>query len=161
MVSYSIEQCIEKDFVMKQEEYIKNRIEVQISWYDRRSQINQRWYKGLQLSQFILATSIPFLAGYISDGDNKVVFAIGLIGFLTAILVAILGLYKFQENWIKYRTTCEALKHEKYLFLTSSVPYEIESNFSLLVQRVENLISSENINWAQYMMSWREAPNES
>ncbi|HFC76762.1 MAG TPA: DUF4231 domain-containing protein, partial [Candidatus Moranbacteria bacterium] len=45
----------------------------------------------------------------------------------------------------------ESLKHEKYLFLTKSEPYDIDEPFKLLVQRVESLISKENTNWSNYM----------
>ena len=53
--------------------------------------------------------------------------------------------------FVAYRTTCESLRHEKYLYLTCSEPYNIKEPFSLLVNRVETLISKENTNRAQYM----------
>ena len=70
---------------------------------------------------------------------------------LLAAITAILGLYKFQENWLEFRTTCESLKHEKYLFLTKSEPYDQEESFRLLVDRVESLISKENTAWNRCM----------
>ena len=73
------------------------------------------------------------------------------MGLLITIITGVVTLYKFQENWIEYRTTCETLRHEKYLFLTQADPYDIEDPFKLLVQRVENLISKENTQWAQHI----------
>ena len=66
---------------------------------------------------------------------------------LIAIAAATGGLFKYHENWIQYRATSEALKHEKFLFLGGSAPYDGENAFQLLVQHVEGLISKENTNW--------------
>ena len=51
---------------------------------------------------------------------------------------------------IKYRTACESLKQEKYLFLTNTPPYHMDGdeNQQLFVQRVETLVSKEIINWS-------------
>ena len=38
------------------------------------------------------------------------------------------------------------------MFQTGVEPFDGEDAFSLLVQRVETLVSKENTNWAQYMM---------
>lgn len=32
-------------------------------------------------------------------------------------------LFQFQQNWITYRATAEALKHEQFLFLSEAGPY--------------------------------------
>jgi len=76
---------------------------------------------------------------------------VGLLGLVIAAITAVLGLYQFQENWLEYRTTCETLRHEKYLFLAKASPYNKEEPFLLLVERIEGLISKENTNWQSYM----------
>ena len=53
-------------------------------------------------------------------------------------------------QWIEYRSTCESLKHEKFLFLSGAEPYCEENSYHLLVQRVEGLISKENSEWFRY-----------
>jgi hypothetical protein len=142
---------------MNEEDYLKDRLDDQIGWYDRKSTQNQSWFKRLQVISIIAAASIPFLSGYITETSIALKIATGLLGLLVAAITAVLGLYKFQENWLEYRTTCESLKHEKYLFLTDTDPYHVEQPFQLLVQRVENLISKENTNWSQYMSKPEEA----
>lgn len=139
---------------MTAEEYLKQRLEDQILWYDRRSQQNQNWYKRLRLVEFIAAGMIPFLVGYVVDARPWLPIIIGALGALVAVIAAVLGLYQFEQNWIEYRTTCESLKKEKYLYLTRTEPFDDDEadNFQLLVQRVETLVSKENTNWAQYMM---------
>jgi hypothetical protein len=64
-----------------------------------------------------------------------------------AIAAATGSLFKYHENWIQYRATSEALKHEKFLFLGRSSPYDGNDALPVLVQRVEQLISKENSNW--------------
>ena len=128
---------------MNEEEYLKNRLEDQIDWYDRKSIQNQKTYKMLQLILIVSAASIPFISGYVNDCPD-LSYVLGGIGVLIAAITGILSLYKFQESWTAYRTTCESLRHEKYLYLTKSNPYIGKNAFNLLVQRVEMLISQEN-----------------
>lgn len=143
---------------MDADEYLKNRVDDQIDWYDRKSQSNQRWFKRLRVAEVVCAVSIPFLSGYVHVYQVPITFTIGVLGVIVAAIAGLLGLYQFQENWIEYRTTCESLKKEKYLFLTCSDPYdcEYEERLQTLVHRVETLISKENTNWAQYMTQPKE-----
>ncbi len=90
---------------MKQDEYLKNRLDYQINWYDKKSIQNQKWFKRLQVISIIAATAIPFLSGYITDTSTLLKIATGLLGIIVAAITAILGLYKFQENWLGFRTT--------------------------------------------------------
>lgn len=143
---------------MNADEYLKDRVEDQIRWYDRKSQSNQRWFKRLRVAEVVCAASIPFLSGYIHVYQDEITVVVGGLGLVVACIAGLLGLYQFQENWIEYRTTCESLKKEKYLFLTCSDPYDCEGEkrLQLLVYRVETLISKENTNWAQYMTQTKE-----
>lgn len=136
---------------MNQEAYLKERLQDQIDWYDRTSVKNQKWFKRLQVAAILASATIPFLSGYITGTTVLLKLSVGFLGLSVAAMTAILGLYKFQENWLEFRTTCESLKHEKYLFLTKSEPYDQEEPFSLLVERVESLISKENTAWNRYM----------
>jgi len=136
---------------MNQNEYIENRLDDQIDWYDRKSQWNQKIYKRLRVFEFTAAASIPFLAGYSAINPDLINFSVGLLGLTIAVVTAVVTLYKFQENWVEYRTTCESMKHEKHLFMTNVTPYDGENPFSLFVQRIESLISRENTSWGQLM----------
>lgn len=135
---------------MNEEEYLKDRLDNQIDWYDRKSSQNQKTYKRLQFILIISAASIPFISGFV-DNFHYLQYLLGAIGVLIAAITGILSLYKFQENWTSYRTTCESLRHEKYLYLTKTEPYHGKNAFNLLVQRVEMLLSKENSSWAEIM----------
>ena len=136
---------------MNAEEYMKDRIEDQLAWYDSKSGQNQRWFKRLRLAEMAAAATIPLLAGYISVDRPFLPPLVGILGAMVALIAGALGLYQFENHWIEYRTTSESLKKEKFLFLTGSEPFDKapDENYQLLVQRIETLISKENTNWAQ------------
>jgi len=137
---------------MDADEYLKVRLEPQIAWYDNRSAQNKLANTAAKIVEIVCAAIIPFLAGYAKDGNKFISLAIGILGVVVAVSAGISALLKFQEQWIKYRTTAESLKKEKYLFQTKVEPYDVDDPVSVLVQRVETLVSQENTNWAQYMM---------
>lgn len=132
------------------EEYIKTRLDEQITWYSRKSSQNQRMHKRLQLLIVISSTSIPFLSAYSSEYSIFQII-VGIIGVMVAALTAINSLYKYQENWISYRSIAESLKQQKFLYLTGTDPYHETHAFHMLVQQVEMLISKENSTWTQQM----------
>ena len=138
------------------DEYISERVDDQIGWYDNKSQRSQRWFKRFRGLEIIAAGIIPLFAGF-GGGSTWSLIVVGVLGAIVAILASLLSLNQFQENWIEYRTTCESLKHEKYLFLTSAEPYNEEGPFGLFVQRIESLISKENSAWSQYTKSGAES----
>lgn len=134
---------------MTENEYIAQRLDDQIEWYDRKSVWNQKWYKRLKTAEFVLAASVPVLVAFVASHPViKVVIAAA--GSAVAVISAVHGLYNFHENWIEYRSVCEALKREKHLYLTRSGIYaEAENPFSLLVDRAESIMAQENVSWAQ------------
>ena len=134
---------------MNEEEYISSRVDDQIDWYDKKSKKAQCWFKWLRGAEILSAAAIPIIAGFAKE-PFPVTLVVGLLGALIAVLTSIVSLNQFQENWTEYRTTCESLKHEKFLFLTNAEPYHEEEPFRLFVQRVESLISKENSAWSQY-----------
>jgi len=133
---------------MDQEEYLKNRVDDQIAWYDRKSASNQRWFQLLRMVEIVAAATIPLLAGFVEPfSDLKIV--IGILGLVVAVIAGVLALYQFQENWTAYRATCESLKQEKYLFLTKTEPYNGNDAFPLFVDRVEGLMAKERVAWTK------------
>lgn len=131
------------------DEYINNRLDEQIKWYDEKSQKHQKHYKILKTLEIILVAIIPVITIVININSKWIITSLA-----SAILIfqAINQLNKNHENYIEYRSTCEALKHEKMLFLYKSGVYSNEESdtarFSLLVNRAETIISNENINWS-------------
>jgi hypothetical protein len=74
-----------------------------------------------------------------------------MTGGLAAVVVLLESaqhLYQFQEHWITYRSTAEALKHERYLYLAKAGPYAGDDRHRELAERLEALVSQEHAKWA-------------
>jgi len=133
---------------MDKETYLKERLDDQIAWYDKKSQSSQTWFKSLRVTEIICAAFIPFISG-MSDSTPHGQFIIGMLGVIIAVSAGLSSLNKYQENWLTYRTTCETLRHEKFLFLAGCAPYDGDSSLKKFVERVESLISKENSQWSR------------
>ena len=130
---------------MAEFDYLTERLDDQINWYDKKSGINQKNYKRLELLRLALAVSIPVLTLLIEIGIMK--YIIAAIGALIAFLEGINQVYNYKELWTKYRTTAEALKREKLLYLTKTAPYTQEKRLNLLIERSERIMGAENNSW--------------
>jgi Protein of unknown function (DUF4231) len=125
---------------------IMERLEDQIAWYDGRGMANQQAYKRIKVAEILAAAIIPFLAGL---GVPHTRFVTAGLGVLITVLEGLLHLNQYQQNWINYRSTCEALKHEKYTYLGQAAPYSnVPDPHALLAERVESLVSQEDARWA-------------
>jgi hypothetical protein len=128
------------------------RLEDQINWYDRKSTSSQRSFKWLKSAVMLAAAGVPLAAGF---GISAYVTA--ALGVLIVVLEGLLQLNQYQQNWITYRSTCEELKHEKFLYLASAGPYaNVPNPKPLLAERVESLISREHAKW----VSTRQEPQK-
>lgn len=119
------------------------RLESQIAWYDTRSGQAQKYYKWIKITEIICAACVPIFAQI--DGIVTSCF-----GGAILVLEALQQINQWQHNWITYRSTCEALRHEKYSFLGGSGPYKDLDGTTAkqaLVERIESLISTEHSKW--------------
>jgi len=127
------------------DDYLETRYRKEMGWYDKRAIRNQRVYQVFQWTAIILSVFTPILI-IVSDGWVKW-FAVS-IAVLVAISTAALKTFKYQENWISYRTTCETLRKEYYFYKAGIQGYEnVKDKEALFVERVESLISRENTLW--------------
>jgi uncharacterized protein DUF4231 len=125
---------------------IYGRLEDQIDWYDRKSRSAQRIFKRIKIVEILGAAAIPFLSGLNYPFDRQVT---GGLGVLITILEGLLHLNQYQQNWTNYRSTCEALKHEKFVYLAHAGPYATASDpRALLAERIESTVSQEHAQWA-------------
>src|ERR1043166_1262820 len=124
---------------------VMERLEDQIAWYDRKSQTSQRTYKAIKVVEILAAAMIPMLA---SIDVREVRWVTAGLGVAITILEGLLQLNQYQQNWIQYRSTCESLKHEKFIFLANAAPYGNSPDpRALLAARVESLVSQEHPKW--------------
>jgi hypothetical protein len=121
------------------------RMTEQIAWYERRSAYNQKMYKALKLWTILVAALVPASA---AAGLESVRIMAGLTASI-AVVEAIQQMNQYQTNWISYRATAEALKHEMYLYLSSAGAYGTAANPKVyLAERVEALVSQEHAKWS-------------
>lgn len=134
------------------------RLEDQIKWYDAKSSYNQRMFKRLRFATIAISVSIPLSAAFV---PYKVIT--GGLGALIALFEGLQQLNQYHQNWITYRSTAEALNHEKYLFLATAAHYASAENPNvLLAERVESLVSQEHAKWAssQQQTAKKEEPHK-
>ena len=89
-----------------------------------------------------MAATLPVVAAVHSP--------VWVTGGLAAVIVVLEGaqqVYQFQEHWITYRSTAEALDVERYLYLAQAGPYSGDDRHGPLAERLEGLISQEHAKW--------------
>lgn len=120
------------------------RLEQQIIWYGAKSREARKWFKVARVAQTIATAAVPVVA---FAGVGWITAA---VGGAALVLDALQQMNQWQQNWISYRSTGEALKHEKYAYLGGSGVYDglaPERARKVLVDRVEALVSSEHTKW--------------
>lgn len=127
------------------ENYLKRRYEDQTKWYSDSASKNKKFYIFFQWGVIILSASLPVLIASVPESRQWVTV---ILSILLAIGTAGLKTFKFQENWINYRTISETLKKEKHYYDADLDEYsEASDKDALFVDRVESLISRENTLW--------------
>ncbi len=121
-----------------------DRLEDQIGWYDTKSGRSQTAYKRVKVAQLVVAAAIPVAAVV---GPPAVLTA-GL-GAVVLIFESIQQLFQWQTTWVQYRSTAEALKHERYLYLAQAGPYYGPDRHRVLAEQIEGLVSQEHAKWTQ------------
>ena len=130
-----------------------DRLEDQISWYNKNSLRSHFLFKMLKAVVIVCAALIPLLSGL----QATLPWLTGSLGALIAVLEGLQQLNQYQQNWILYRSTCESSKREKYLYLAKAGPYAgVSDARALLAERIEPLGSEEEAK----RVSAQEKPEE-
>lgn len=120
------------------------RLQDQIAWYGKKSQVNQKRFKLFKVCQIVTAAAIPVAAGVSAPA-----WLVGGAGAFIVVLESLQQLGQYQQNWTSYRSTCEQLKHEQFLFLSQAGPYAgVSDPEATLAEHVESLVSQEHAAWA-------------
>ena len=119
------------------------RLASQIAWYDAKSRQCQLRFKFLKAVVLSAAAAIPVVAAF-----DVPLYVPGILGAVVVVVEGLLQAYQYHQNWITYRSTAEALKHEKYLYLARADVYGGSKHpLRLLAERIEGLISQEHARW--------------
>ena len=137
------------------EEYIKERLDDQIDWYNSSAIHCKKWHERLTIASILISVLATVCASFnviVANKSNALLIINTLLPAIATSILSIDKIKRYQELHIQYRNTCEKLKQEKYLYLTESAEYSSNTNKSslnLLVERVESICSTEVGNWAQ------------
>jgi len=118
----------------------------QSTWYGDSARTNQSRFMALKTSQIVIAAAIPVVSVAAVGETQKWTNAV--LGALIGIIEGILQLRRYQQNWLLYRATREALKREELLHTAKAGPYAgVADPDTLYFQRVDAITSGENTKW--------------
>ena len=125
------------------------RLQAQLDWYDRHAGRSQRWFTVFKVLSLIAAAAIPILSGF---GERwvtlDVTLTVGLLGAAIVVIEGLLRLFQWEQHWLRYRATWLALDREKALYLSTAGAYaDSENPRRLLAERIEELMTQENMSW--------------
>lgn len=139
-------------------EYLTNRYYNQIEWYDRKAVKSKKIYVIFQGIVIVFSAITPIL---ILLGTAWERWTALVVSFLVAVGTTLLKTFKYQENWINYRSTSEALRKEIYSYQAGINEYkEAKDRKGLFVQRVEAFISREHTYWISERKEKEEVTNK-
>ncbi len=125
---------------------ILDKLRQQSAWYGVGAQRNQSRYVALKTTQIILAAAIPVVA--VAAAGPTLKWTTAILGALIGIIEAVIQLGQYQQNWLLYRATREALKREDFLHEAKAGPYATAADAdTLYVERADAIISGENTKW--------------
>lgn len=123
-----------------------DRVTSQSKWYGDKSQKNRTIYVNLKGIQLVLAAAIPVVS--VAAAGNVQRWTSASLGALIGIVEGFLQLGQYQQNWLLYRATREALKREDFLFSAGAGPYAgAARKDELYFERCDAVMSGENSKW--------------
>ena len=140
-------------------EYITNRVDDQIEYFDRGALRHQRAYRRLKsigIISNVLTTMLIALA-FATPDNWQTGMGIAALVFSTLVLATYQWeeFYNYGAKWEKFRLVAEQLKSEKQLFLNKAGRYDLkddEERKRLFVESVEQIIRGTDISYFALMV---------
>jgi Protein of unknown function (DUF4231) len=124
--------------------YIQDRVDDQIRWHSRKARENKEKFHIFQIITIVSGSIVP-LVNVVDFLPLPTRIISAILGSLITIVTSITQLKKYEQNWLNYRRTSEALRREKYLFVHDAGEYstkEEKEKSKLFVQKVETILES-------------------
>ncbi len=120
----------------------------QIEWYEAHGSRESFFYRFFQTCAIVFGGLTPILILW-SDVPKPLQ---ALPAALAAIAAGLVGVFQWQQNWVRFASTAEALKSELIRFETRTSPAyrpEVTDDVAIdnFVQAVEALVLSETSGW--------------
>lgn len=140
--------------------YIEDRLDKQINYYYIQSNHAKHSDNIFKTIQIISAASATVLTTN-SFMYNSIILSTSctIICLFLVVSQSINAYKKYNENYIRFKITCEALKREKYLYLEKVEPYNKTNALKLLVLRSESIIIEENRDWKTIQKEFEDLDN--
>jgi len=109
---------------MTPEQYLEQRLQQYIDWYDRKSISAKRRYLQIRAGSVVGDAIVPVLANItlpICPSVPRILTTVLSLGVV--ILVSLESVFHFGDQWKNYRSTEQFLSREKVLFVTREGPY--------------------------------------
>ena len=117
----------------------------QFNWYNDHASYHRIGFLVLKTIQILASAAIPILA---MVRPTAATWVNGVIGAIVLVIEGLQQLFQLQQNWTRYRSTCEGIRREQYLYLAGAGPYAgATAPAVLIVERMDGLISAENKSW--------------
>ena len=139
-------------------DYPVRRIERQSAWHSHNATWNKRRYYTLEIATLAAGALIPIVNVWAGADSTVVRVWSAILGGVVVVSAGISKLFKFQENWLRYRAIAESLTRERELFNARAGDYACHNEImrrALLVERAETLLANVT---AQFIASHRSEP---
>jgi hypothetical protein len=133
-----------KDLTPEQKLYLQDTIKPKLNEFADKAKINKRLFFTLQSIAIIAAVFVPIISGFNIEDIVFYKYFVSLLGGLSALIAFLLGLFKFQGNWITYQGLYHELEYNISQYTAKVGPYTngIKA-YNLLVSKYQNILQNE------------------
>lgn len=150
--------------VMTDSQYIEERVDGQIAYFNAKSSWNQKRYKKIKRWEITISSLVPVIVSLSAMGvfqtvqfgkdqnwglDTILLVIAALGGVVQVIFNKFIDLEEHFKLWKDYRSTCEALQNQRLLYLTRTEPFDEEDAYPLFVEKIESILNNEQQKWKQ------------
>ncbi|MHC4353065.1 MAG: DUF4231 domain-containing protein, partial [Planctomycetota bacterium] len=140
----------ERELTTQQQSYLDTRVNPKIAEYIAKAKWNRFHFHIWQMLAIIAAALVPVFAGSVTGEATRLKWLVASLGGASAVIAGLLSLFKFQENWIRYRSTHQDLEsHISQFNVGAGIYWDKKNAFTLLVENCERILNAERGQWAE------------
>lgn len=134
---------------------IKERIGYLLKWYSKKSTRCKLLYYFCASISIIIPALITLITSCTTMESTEFIYfldykcVISLLSTIATIVAGILALTRWQEGWIRYRTTIEIIKSSLTVYLVEreSPQEDIKKMDEKFIKEIEEIVKNENMEW--------------
>ncbi len=145
---------------MQIQNYINERVENQLNYFDFKSTLNKNYYQLFKIMQLAAAALLPFFSIFLVE-YLWMKYIVAFLGTMVTILEGVLATGKYHEKWVTYRSTAELIRQEKFMYLMKAGNYDQPNANAQFVTKIELLLGKETAGWQQMIIKDNSRNNDS